>query len=156
MGNQTLRCLFPLLCVQSSLPQAHLWRSDTLGGWPLARQAVGAGLSARGKATGKDRLSPALGAEPPAFPQLPWPVAQPYHPCCGSQAPSVDPEAENPFSIPREKRCPHTQLGEQLSSSCLQVVLKITRSHQTALEVGKGDQAGCIRLYSAREGGGCC
>lgn len=68
----------------------------------------------------------------------PWPAARPSHPCCGSQAPSVGPEAENPFSIPGEKRCPHMQLGEQLPLSCLQVVSKITRSHQTALEVGKG------------------
>jgi len=82
VGNQTLlHCLFPLLYSQSSSPWACLWRPDTLGGWPLARQAVGPGLSRV--------LSPSLG--------------RPYHPCCGSQSPSADPEAVSPFSIPREK-----------------------------------------------------
>lgn len=112
MGNQTLlHCLFPPSCDQSGLSQARLQQWDTLGGWPLARRAVGAGLSARDKATGKEGLSPALGAKLPAFPQLPWLAAGPYHPCCGSQAPSVGSEAENPFSIPREL-CPHAQLKE--------------------------------------------
>lgn len=95
VGNQTLLCcLFPLPCIQSSLSRACLRRSDTLGGWQLSRQAVGAGLSAQEKATGKERLSPALSAKPPAFPQLPGPAAQPYHLYSGLKAPSVGPEAE--------------------------------------------------------------
>lgn len=116
VGNQTLLCcLFPLLCVQSIQSRARLRRLDTLGGWLLARQAVGAGLSARDKATGKENLSPALGAKSPASPQLPWPAARPQRPCRGSQAPSVGPDTENPFPIPREK---HNKKSNCLHPAC--------------------------------------
>lgn len=116
VGNQTLlRCLFPLLCVQSIQSRARLRRSDTLGGWLLARQAVGAGLFARDKATGKENLPPALDAKSPASPQLPWPAAWPHSPCSGSQAPSVGPGTENPLHFPREK---HNKKSNCLHPAC--------------------------------------
>lgn len=144
MGKQTLlHCLFSLLCAQSSLPWAHFWRSDTLGGWLLARQAVGAGLSAQDKARRKKRLSPALGDKPLAFPQLPWRAARLYHPCCGSQALSVG--SENPCFILREKCCPHTQL----ESNCLHPACSCFEDHTFTPNGHGSGEGGPGRLYEA-------
>ena len=110
MGNQTLLCcLFPLPCVQSGLPPARLRRSDTLGGWPLARQAVGAGLSARGKATGKERLSPARGAKPPCFSPAPWASSSAVPPMLWFAGPLCRPRGRKPIFHPQGEALPsHT------------------------------------------------